>query len=147
MEGLEAAPMAAEKNDHVEELVAPAESSSAAPAPRRSARARKPPAMHTRGGSSDGTDELAGPATELPPQTITTTTRRNPKRKATSAPSAALFQDLPENVLDEALAPMRAEDDEGAEWEGWCEVESEPVSLTSTSKRSCCFRCRGGRAG
>lgn len=50
--------------------------------------------------------------------------RRNPKRKAAEAATEAL--NLPDNLLDEALRPLTAADVE--EWEGWVELESEPVS-------------------
>ena len=52
-------------------------------------------------------------------------TRRNPKRKASEA--AKNVHNLPENLLDEALAPLSIKDIE--EWEGWIELESEPVSF------------------
>lgn len=53
--------------------------------------------------------------------------RRNPKRKAAEAATEAL--NLPDNLLDEALRPLTAADVE--EWEGWVELESEPVSSMS----------------
>ena len=57
----------------------------------------------------------------------TTATRRNPKRDAAEmAKSQAMDTRGHEELLDEALAPMRAEELE--EWEGWVELESEPVS-------------------
>jgi len=46
--------------------------------------------------------------------------RRNPKRKA--APEVF---DLPDDLLDKALAPMGPE--ELDEWEGWVELESDPA--------------------
>ena len=55
-----------------------------------------------------------------------TETRRNPKRKASEA--AIHVSNLPENLLDEALSPLSAKDIE--EWEGWIELESEPVSIS-----------------
>lgn len=50
--------------------------------------------------------------------------RRNPKRKAAEAARESI--DLPDNLLDEALRPLTPADIE--EWEGWVELESEPVS-------------------
>lgn len=50
--------------------------------------------------------------------------RRNPKRKANNAAAAKV--DLPDHLLEEALAPLTAQEIE--EWEGWVELESEPVS-------------------
>ncbi|KAF7561969.1 hypothetical protein G7046_g2149 [Stylonectria norvegica] len=59
-------------------------------------------------------------------------TRRNPtrtpKRKASDAAKQA--SNLPDNLLDEALAPLSANDIE--EWEGWIELESEPVRTQNT---------------
>ena len=51
-------------------------------------------------------------------------TRRNPKRKA--AEPSKLLPCLPDNLLVEALRPLRPAEIE--EWEGWVELESEPVS-------------------
>ncbi|OLN94190.1 Ubiquitin carboxyl-terminal hydrolase 2-like protein 1 [Colletotrichum chlorophyti] len=55
--------------------------------------------------------------------------RRNPKRKATEVASvaAAIAEESksPNKLLCEALAPITK--DEVQEWEGWCEVESEPA--------------------
>lgn len=59
--------------------------------------------------------------------------RRNPKRKATEAAAAATSavatrEARQSNILlREALEPISK--DELQEWEGWCEVESEPVRL------------------
>lgn len=50
--------------------------------------------------------------------------RRNPKRKAAEAARESI--NLPDNLLDEALRPLTPADIE--EWEGWVELESEPVS-------------------
>lgn len=52
--------------------------------------------------------------------------RRNPKRKAAEAARESIS--LPDNLLDEALRPLSPADIE--EWEGWVELESEPVSMT-----------------
>lgn len=52
--------------------------------------------------------------------------RRNPKRKAAEAARESI--NLPDNLLDEALRPLTSADIE--EWEGWIELESEPVSVT-----------------
>jgi ubiquitin carboxyl-terminal hydrolase L5 len=49
--------------------------------------------------------------------------RRNPKRKAAEA--AVENFDLPENILDESLAPLRPNEQD--EWHSWIEIESEPV--------------------
>lgn len=51
--------------------------------------------------------------------------RRNPKRKASEA--ANQLNDLPDKLLDEALARLSAQEIE--EWEGWIELESEPVGF------------------
>ncbi len=50
--------------------------------------------------------------------------RRNPKRKATEA--QVPNYNIPENLLEEALRPLSASEIE--EWEGWIEIESDPVS-------------------
>lgn len=49
--------------------------------------------------------------------------RRNPKRKAAAPPQS---HTVPDNLLDEALKPLSSEEIE--EWDGWIELESEPVS-------------------
>ena len=53
--------------------------------------------------------------------------RRNPKRKASIVTNRQV--DLPDDLLEEALAPLTAEEIE--EWAGWTELESEPVSKPS----------------
>lgn len=57
--------------------------------------------------------------------------RRNPKRKATetAATATAAIQEARDYqvLLREALKPIST--DELQEWEGWCEVESEPVGV------------------
>ena len=55
-----------------------------------------------------------------------TATRRNPKRDAAEMVEPQTT-DPPghEELLDDALAPMKAEELE--EWDGWVELESEPV--------------------
>ncbi|KAG9250178.1 uncharacterized protein F5Z01DRAFT_425705 [Emericellopsis atlantica] len=60
-----------------------------------------------------------------PPEPTHTTreTRRNPKRKA-AEPSKTLPR-LPDNLLVEALRPLKPAEIE--EWEGWVELESEPA--------------------
>ena len=65
---------------------------------------------------------------ELKDDDVTTTaTRRNPKRDAAEmAEPQAMDTRSHEELLDEALAPMKTEEFE--EWEGWVELESEPVS-------------------
>lgn len=55
---------------------------------------------------------------------MTAPARRNPKRKA-NEPSK-LLNDLPADLLSEALKPL--EPNEIEEWDGWVELESEPVS-------------------
>jgi ubiquitin carboxyl-terminal hydrolase L5 len=51
--------------------------------------------------------------------------RRNPKRKAAEVARESI--NLPDNLLDEALRPLTPTDIE--EWDGWVELESEPVSI------------------
>ena len=65
-------------------------------------------------------------AKKRPPSSakMTAPARRNPKRKA-NEPSKFL-SDLPSDLLSEALKPL--EPNEIEEWEGWVELESEPVS-------------------
>ncbi|KAF9873594.1 ubiquitin carboxyl-terminal hydrolase, family 1 [Colletotrichum karsti] len=61
--------------------------------------------------------------------------RRNPKRKATEAAAAATSAAAADEARDpylllrEALRPISQE--ELQEWEGWCEVESEPAFFTA----------------
>lgn len=50
--------------------------------------------------------------------------RRNPKRKASEPPKR--LDGLPSDLLEEALKPLTQAEIE--EWEGWIELESEPVS-------------------
>lgn len=73
---------------------------------------------------------IAVKAPEAPIETSSTSSlnerRRNPKRKAAEAATESL--NLPEDMLDEALAPLTSADIE--EWEGWVELESEPVSYS-----------------
>ncbi|KAF7542823.1 hypothetical protein G7Z17_g11248 [Cylindrodendrum hubeiense] len=54
---------------------------------------------------------------------------RNPKRKASEAANHVTTP--PDKLLDEALAPLTAKDVQ--EWEGWIELESEPVREPSPS--------------
>lgn len=49
--------------------------------------------------------------------------RRNPKRKAGAPPQN---HTVPDKLLEEALKPLSSEEIE--EWDGWIELESEPVS-------------------
>jgi hypothetical protein len=51
--------------------------------------------------------------------------RRNPKRKAHEASAAVATATVPDNPLEEALAPIGPQEIE--EWEGWVEFESEPA--------------------
>lgn len=55
--------------------------------------------------------------------------RRNPKRKAAETP--ATNYKIPENLLEESFRPLSASEIE--EWEGWIEIESDPVSVPATS--------------
>ncbi len=55
--------------------------------------------------------------------------RRNPKRKAAAPPQSHV---LPDNLLEEAMRPLTSEEIE--EWDGWIELESEPVSYDTKSK-------------
>lgn len=55
--------------------------------------------------------------------------RRNPKRKAAAPPESHV---LPDNLLEEAMKPLTFEDIE--EWDGWIELESEPVSPDEKKK-------------
>lgn len=60
--------------------------------------------------------------------------RRNPKRLASSLMETSYTQidvPSPEVILEEALAPMGQEESEA--WEGWVELESEPVSFPTFS--------------
>jgi ubiquitin carboxyl-terminal hydrolase L5 len=81
---------------------------------RRSGRTRKSPGLYM--GDADSEDELVSSPTFKKSQERP---RRNPKRKATPE----VF-DLPEEMLEAALAPVRPE--ELQEWEGWIELESDP---------------------
>lgn len=56
--------------------------------------------------------------------------RRNPKRKASEAESRRY--NLPEDLLGHALKSLTP--NEVQEWEGWAEVESEPVRGFNESK-------------
>lgn len=69
------------------------------------------------------TDTLRGKKNR-PPVTTMNEHRRNPKRKAAETP--ALNYKLPDNLLEEALRPLSPREIE--EWEGWIEIESDPVS-------------------
>jgi ubiquitin carboxyl-terminal hydrolase L5 len=51
--------------------------------------------------------------------------RRNPKRKATDSARKGTAASI--DLLEEALRPLEPKEIE--EWEGWIELESEPVSL------------------
>lgn len=48
--------------------------------------------------------------------------RRNPKRKAAALPQSHV---QPDDLLEEALKPLSTEEIEL--WDGWIEIESEPV--------------------
>ena len=90
---------------------------------RRSGRARRP-VTRDRGDE----DELAtSAATNQPVENGSPqTTRRNPKRKATTA---APSYNIPDNLREVSLAALGT--DELKEWLGWVELESEPVSHNS----------------
>lgn len=66
--------------------------------------------------------------TQTKPTPTARDTRRNPKRKATEA--SKILQGLPDDLLVEALRPLEPKEIE--EWEGWVELESEPVSTVIT---------------
>lgn len=96
------------------------------PAVRRSGRARRPPASLI----TDLTDKAnARDETSASPTVAKSAHksaaedqgyRRNAKRKA-----APEIFDVPDDLLDKALAPM--EPDELDEWEAWVELESDPA--------------------
>lgn len=56
---------------------------------------------------------------------MTEPSRQNPKRKASEPARRA--NGLPSDLLSEALRPLESSEIE--EWDGWIELESEPVSL------------------
>ncbi|KAL6870268.1 hypothetical protein J3F83DRAFT_735710 [Trichoderma novae-zelandiae] len=86
-----------------------------------------PPEQRLRRSSRRAASTIVVKAPEASVETSSTSSlnepRRNPKRKAAEAATAAL--NLPDNLLDEALRPLTAADVE--EWEGWVELESEPA--------------------
>jgi ubiquitin carboxyl-terminal hydrolase L5 len=92
------------------------------PTVRRSGRARRPPANFTEKGNANNQDEIQTSPTfaKSVQKGAAEEQRRNPKRKA--APEVF---DLPDDLLDKALAPM--EPDELDEWEAWVELESDPA--------------------
>jgi len=53
------------------------------------------------------------------------TPRRTPKRKAAAVSMKKDIADIPDNMLEDSLRPMTKE--ELDEWDGWIEIESEPV--------------------
>lgn len=57
--------------------------------------------------------------------------RRNPKRKPSQVSSSSF--DLPDDLLAAAYEPVT--DQERDEWEGWVELESDPVRAGSDGKR------------
>ena len=81
--------------------------------PRRSERAKRPRPSY----------EASPPQDRI----VMSEARRNPKRKVQEQAEQARPTKSGEDLLEEALKPMTAQDIE--EWEGWHEVESEPVSL------------------
>lgn len=69
---------------------------------------------------------------EIPVEQLTihvNSPRRNPKRKASEATKSTV--NLPDKPLEEALSPLCQQDIE--EWEGWIELESEPVNYAPFS--------------
>ena len=63
----------------------------------------------------------------LPQQPPSVQLRHNPKRKAAVEVSSRNHAEhSTDNLLEEALKPLTAQEIE--EWEGWIELESEPVS-------------------
>ncbi|OIW26380.1 cysteine proteinase [Coniochaeta ligniaria NRRL 30616] len=93
----------------------------APPTVRRSGRARRPPAIQL-GENSNSKDEIKSSPTfaKSVQKSTADEQRRNPKRKA--APEVF---DLPDDLLDKALAPM--EPNELDKWKAWVELESDPA--------------------
>jgi hypothetical protein len=85
---------------------------------RRSGRARKPPNLMMAGAQYE-METKKSPTERLSDHGINAT-RRNPKRKA-----APEIFDLPNDLLEASLAPIRPE--EQSEWDSWVELESDPV--------------------
>lgn len=81
--------------------------------------------MPTRNALED--QEVACPAKIVAKAPLSTAqaTQRNPKRRASEASKVAM--PFSGDALEEAIAPLKAEDIE--EWDGWIEMESEPVRL------------------
>lgn len=92
----------------------------APPTVRRSGRARRPPPILTE--QSNGQDSIKSSPTlsKSVQRGGVDEQRRNPKRKA--APEVF---DLPNDLLDKALAPMSPT--ELDEWDAWVELESDPA--------------------
>jgi ubiquitin carboxyl-terminal hydrolase L5 len=86
---------------------------------RRSDRARKPPPVKLSAGTPDDDGTLLTPTLAKSVKSTSDETRRNLKRKA--APEAF---EVPDNLLDEALAPMQPGELE--DWDSWVEIESDP---------------------
>ncbi|KAL2880878.1 hypothetical protein SGCOL_003905 [Colletotrichum sp. CLE4] len=88
----------------------------------------EPPRQRKRKESPCEDDGEAVAATAI---AMTANSRRNPKRKATETAAAATTATASheardyQTLLRESLAPLNK--DELKEWEGWCEVESEPA--------------------
>lgn len=96
--------------------------SSQSPAPvRRSGRARAAPVKLQ---DSLATSEATTAAAAAAATSTGNGSRRNPKRKASEPARQLGFP--PSVLLNEALRPLEPADIE--EWEGWIELESEPVS-------------------
>lgn len=84
----------------------------------------KPLRRSSRQATSTIVVKAPGAYAETSPTSSLNEPRRNPKRKTAEAAIESL--NLPDNLLDEALRPLTSTDIE--EWEGWVELESEPVS-------------------
>lgn len=85
----------------------------------------------TIGATLGGSDKLKPPPEMVAdkPSPTSRERRRNPKRKASEATNQLV--NLKGDLLDEALTPLSSKEIE--EWEGWVELESEPVRSQSYS--------------
>ena len=94
---------------------------------RRSGRARKRPASfdHQEQDDEPGKEAPSGGPPQKKAAKLVNTTRRNPQRKA--AVEAAQAFGVPDNLLEQALAPLADKDRQ--QWQGWTDLESEPVRL------------------
>lgn len=87
-------------------------------------RSSRQPAKPNRLCSGAQVATLRGKKRLVPSKMTKEPSRQNPKRKASEP--AKLRNGLPSGLLAEALRPLESEEIE--EWEGWVELESEPVS-------------------